>query len=41
MTVKDVGLLDLSYSPPYSPTYDPIAICANVAQRQVIGTEAD
>lgn len=41
MTVNDVGLLDLSYSPPYSPTYDPIAICANVAQRQVIGTEAD
>ena len=36
MTVFDVALLDLSYSPPYSPTYDPIQICANVAQRDII-----
>jgi NADPH-dependent 2,4-dienoyl-CoA reductase/sulfur reductase-like enzyme len=39
MTVMDVGLLDLSYAPPYSPTYDPIQICANVAQREVTGKE--
>jgi CoA-dependent NAD(P)H sulfur oxidoreductase len=37
MTVDDVAVLDLSYAPPYSPTYDPIQICANVAQRQVTG----
>lgn len=37
MTVEDIGLLDLSYAPPYSPTHDPIQICANVAQREVIG----
>lgn len=36
MTLEDVSLLDLSYAPPYSPTYDPIQICANVGQRQLI-----
>ncbi len=36
MTVMDVGVLDLSYAPPYSPTYDPIQICANVALRDVL-----
>lgn len=40
MTINDVGLLDLSYAPPYSPTYDPIQICANVGQRDVIGVAA-
>lgn len=35
MTLADIGLLDLSYAPPYSPTYDPIQICANVGQRDV------
>lgn len=40
MTVMDVGLLDLSYAPPYSPTYDPIQICANVAQRDVMPVSA-
>jgi len=36
MTVTDIGVLDLSYAPPYSPTYDPIQICANVAQHEVL-----
>lgn len=36
MTVETVGMLDLSYAPPYSPTYDPVQVCANVAAR---GTE--
>jgi NADPH-dependent 2,4-dienoyl-CoA reductase/sulfur reductase-like enzyme len=40
MTVTDLAVLDLSYSPPYSPTHDPIQICANVAQREVMGTPA-
>ncbi len=40
MTVADVGMLDLSYAPPYSPTYDPIQICANVATRDVLGAAA-
>lgn len=35
MTLEDVSLLDLSYAPPYSPTYDPIQIAANVGQRDV------
>jgi NADPH-dependent 2,4-dienoyl-CoA reductase/sulfur reductase-like enzyme len=36
MTVETLGMLDLSYAPPYSPTYDPVQVCANVAAR---GTE--
>lgn len=35
MTVMDIGWLDLSYAPPYSPTWDPVQVCANVAARQV------
>lgn len=35
MTLADVAMLDLSYAPPYSPTYDPIHIAANVGQRDV------
>jgi NADPH-dependent 2,4-dienoyl-CoA reductase/sulfur reductase-like enzyme len=35
MTVMDVGWLDLSYAPPYSPTWDPIQVCANVAARDI------
>ncbi len=31
MTVATLGMLDLSYAPPYSPTYDPVQVCANVA----------
>lgn len=43
MTLEDVALLDLSYAPPYSPTYDPIQIAANVGQRDVlpVGEPAD
>lgn len=33
MTVGTLGMLDLSYAPPYSPTYDPVQVCANVAAR--------
>ncbi|MEZ4613972.1 MAG: FAD-dependent oxidoreductase [Caldilineaceae bacterium] len=33
MTVETLGMLDLSYAPPYSPTYDPVQVCANVAAR--------
>jgi len=33
MNVKTLGMLDLSYAPPYSPTYDPVQVCANVAAR--------
>lgn len=36
MNVETLGMLDLSYAPPYSPTYDPVQVCANVAAR---GTE--
>lgn len=35
MTVRDLGMLDLSYAPPYSPVYDPVQVCANVAERYV------
>ncbi len=37
MTLTDVAMLDLSYSPPYSPTWDPIQVCANVAARGAEG----
>ena len=30
MTADDMAMLDLAYAPPYSPTYDPIQVCANV-----------
>ncbi len=33
MTLGDLAMLDLSYAPPYSPTWDPIQVCANVALR--------
>lgn len=33
LTVETLGMLDLSYAPPYSPTYDPVQVCANVAAR--------
>jgi NADPH-dependent 2,4-dienoyl-CoA reductase/sulfur reductase-like enzyme len=36
MTLEDIELLDLSYSPPYSTTHDPIQICASVAQRELL-----
>jgi NADPH-dependent 2,4-dienoyl-CoA reductase/sulfur reductase-like enzyme len=37
MTVMDVGFLDLSYAPPYSPTWDPVQVAANVAAKDVQG----
>ncbi len=35
LTVRDLGMMDLSYAPPYSPVYDPLQVCANVAEKQV------
>jgi NADPH-dependent 2,4-dienoyl-CoA reductase/sulfur reductase-like enzyme len=35
LTIDQIGLLDLSYAPPYSPPYDPIQVCANVVEKQV------
>jgi NADPH-dependent 2,4-dienoyl-CoA reductase/sulfur reductase-like enzyme len=37
MTLQEIELLDLSYSPPYSTTHDPIQVCASVAQRELLG----
>jgi hypothetical protein len=39
MTVEQLGLLDLSYAPPYSPPYDPVQVCANVAVKDVLGEQ--
>lgn len=36
ITVDQLGLLDLSYSPPYSPVYDPVQVAANVVMKQVV-----
>src|SRR5690606_20366301 len=36
MTVSDLAMLDLSYAPPYSPTYDPVQICAGVAEKELL-----
>jgi NADPH-dependent 2,4-dienoyl-CoA reductase/sulfur reductase-like enzyme len=33
LTVSELALLDLSYAPPYSPVYDPLQVCANVAAK--------
>ncbi len=33
MTVEDIGMLDLTYAPPFAPVYDPIHIAANVANK--------
>lgn len=32
MSVDDLGALDLSYAPPYSPVYDPLIVAAQAAQ---------
>ena len=37
MTVMDVGWLDLSYAPPYSPTWDPVQVAATVAEKAIQG----
>lgn len=34
MTVEELGMLDLSYAPPYSPVYDPVQVAANVAAKE-------
>ncbi|TSK07905.1 MAG: NADH oxidase [Geobacter sp.] len=35
MTVFEVAELDLSYSPPYAPVWDPVLVAANVAVKKV------
>lgn len=35
MTIKDIQGLDLSYSPPFAPVWDPILVCANQAVKKV------
>ncbi|MBJ6800800.1 FAD-dependent oxidoreductase [Geomonas propionica] len=35
MTVFEIAELDLSYSPPYAPVWDPILVAANVAVKKV------
>jgi NADPH-dependent 2,4-dienoyl-CoA reductase/sulfur reductase-like enzyme len=35
MTVDQIANLDLCYSPPYAPVWDPILVAANVAQRKI------
>ncbi len=34
-TIKDIQNLDLAYSPPFAPVWDPILVCANQAIKQV------
>ncbi len=35
LAVKDIQNLDLAYSPPFAPVWDPILVCANQAIKQV------
>ncbi len=35
MTIKDIQGLDLVYSPPFAPVWDPILVCANQAVKKV------
>ncbi|WP_025270175.1 FAD-dependent oxidoreductase [Hippea sp. KM1] len=35
MTIKDIQGLDLAYSPPFAPVWDPILVCANQAIKRV------
>ena len=35
LTVMDLGYMDLSYAPPFSPVWDPILIAGNVARRKI------
>ena len=37
MTVGEISSLDLSYSPPFAPVWDPILVAANVALRKLEG----
>lgn len=36
LTVDDLARLDLSYAPPYAPTYDPIVLAGQAAHRAVL-----
>jgi len=33
MTAEELSGVDLSYAPPFSPTYDPVTVAARVASR--------
>lgn len=35
MTVEDIGELDLSYSPPFAPVWDPVLIAANDLKKKI------
>ena len=35
LTVMDLGYMDLSYAPPFSPVWDPVLIATNVARRKI------
>ncbi|MGQ9824650.1 MAG: FAD-dependent oxidoreductase, partial [Desulfotomaculales bacterium] len=35
MTVEEISRLDLSYSPPFAPVWDPVLVAANVAVKKV------
>ncbi|RLF05719.1 MAG: hypothetical protein DRJ60_05235 [Thermoprotei archaeon] len=35
MSVYDVSMLDLAYSPPFAPVWDPIIVVANVLLRKM------
>ena len=35
LTIKDIQGLDLAYSPPFAPVWDPILVCANQAIKKV------
>jgi len=35
MTVEEISRLDLSYSPPFAPVWDPVLVAANVAVKDV------
>lgn len=35
MTIRDIQGLDLAYSPPFAPVWDPILVCANQAIKRV------
>ncbi|AEA34018.1 FAD-dependent oxidoreductase [Hippea maritima] len=35
LAIKDIQGLDLAYSPPFAPVWDPILVCANQAIKQV------
>ncbi len=35
MTIKDLQGLDLAYSPPFAPVWDPVLVCANQAVKRV------